>query len=73
MDNNHEIGASHSFAEEERSAFAEHINQCLRGDPLLARHLPLDIESEEIFEKAGDGLLLCKLINLAVPDTIGTD
>jgi plastin-1 len=63
-------GASHTFSEEEKQAFSEHINFCLSPDPLLARHLPLNPDSMDLFEKCNDGLLLCKLINLAVSDAI---
>mmetsp|Transcript_1789 Transcript_1789/g.1800 ORF Transcript_1789/g.1800 Transcript_1789/m.1800 type:complete len:631 (-) Transcript_1789:462-2354(-) len=63
-------GASHMFSEEEKIAFSEHINNCLRNDPHAGRHLPLDPNSYQLFERAGDGLIFCKLINLAVPDTI---
>eukprot|EP01035_Chromulina_nebulosa_P021439 gene21439-27770_t len=51
-------------------AFSYHINQCLGYDQTLARHLPLNIESNDLFTKTGDGLILCKLINAAVGDTI---
>lgn len=60
----------HSYSEEEKIAFSEHINQCMRSDPLVARHLPLDSASDDLFNRTFDGLLFCKLINLAVPDTI---
>ena len=50
-------GATHMFSEEEKIAFSEHINQCLRGDPVVARHLPLDVNSYQLFERAGDGLI----------------
>jgi len=63
-------GASHMFSEEEKVAFSEHINHCLGETEYVARHLPLDVESYDLFEKAGDGLIFCALINLAVPDTI---
>lgn len=36
----------------------------------MNRHLPLDVESDDLFRKCSDGLLLCKLINLASMDTI---
>lgn len=65
-------GASHTFSEEEKHAFAMHINQCLTGDELMAKHLPLDIENDDLFTKGTDGILFCKLINCAVPDTIDT-
>lgn len=63
-------GAEHSFSEEEKVAFSEHINQCMRGHPLVARHLPLNSAADDLFTKTFDGLLFCNLINLAVPDTI---
>jgi len=63
-------GAEHTFSEEEKVAFSEHINQCMRGDPLVARHLPLNSADDDLFSRTFDGLLFCKLINLAVPDTI---
>lgn len=63
-------GASHSFSEEEKEAFSEHINHCLSGDPDLARLLPLDSSSMDLFDKSSDGLLMCKLINLAQYDAI---
>lgn len=63
-------GASHTFSEEEKSAFSQHINFCLAHDALLQRHLPLDPDSMDLFEKTSDGLILCKLINLASADAI---
>ena len=60
----------HTFAAEEKMAFTEHINQCLDFDPLLHRHLPMDPNSNDLFTKTSDGLILCKLINLAANDTI---
>mmetsp|Transcript_15071 Transcript_15071/g.25123 ORF Transcript_15071/g.25123 Transcript_15071/m.25123 type:complete len:586 (-) Transcript_15071:608-2365(-) len=63
-------GASHSFSDEEKEAFSEHINTCLGEDPILARHLPLDVTSMDLFEKSSDGLILCQLINLAQRDAI---
>lgn len=63
-------GASHTFSEEEKQAFSEHINNCLRGDPVLARHLPLNPDTMDLFDKSHDGLIMCKLINLASADAI---
>jgi hypothetical protein len=37
----------------------------------LVQHLlPLDPNSRDLFEKSSDGLILCKLINVAVVDSI---
>lgn len=55
---------------EEKIAFSLHINHSLAADPVVRRHLPLDIDSTDLFERSHDGLILCKLINLANPDTI---
>ena len=63
-------GASHSFSEEEKEAFSEHINHCLSEDPHLQSLLPLDSSTMDLFEKSNDGLIMCKLINLAQRDAI---
>lgn len=63
--------ATHSFSDEEKISFVEHINYVLKNDPDV-KHLgfPLDPEGMDIFNAVGDGILLCKLINSAVPGTI---
>jgi len=63
-------GASHSFSDEEKESFVEHLNAVLGDDPQLKGHLPLNPDDNSLFTACGDGILLCKLINNAVPDTI---
>jgi hypothetical protein len=64
-------GGQHSFSEEETQAFSEHINFCLAHDNTLkGRLLPLTPDSMDLFTKCNDGLMLCKLINLACHDAI---
>lgn len=62
----------HSYAEEEKVAFTEHINHCLGGDEYLAGAgaVPMNPSSMDLFANVADGILLCKLINAAVPDTV---
>jgi len=60
----------HSFAQEEMSAFAQHINQTLGNDPDLDYLLPIDPSGLDLCNKVGDGVLLAKFINVAVRDTI---
>jgi len=60
----------HTFSIEEKMAFSEHINLCMRDSSLVRRHLPLDVDSNDLFVKTSDGLILCKLINLTAMDTI---
>ncbi|CAM9771694.1 unnamed protein product, partial [Choristocarpus tenellus] len=64
--------AYHSYSDDERMAFTEHINNCLIADKIVASKLPMDPLSEALFSECSDGLLLCKLVNLAEFDTIDT-
>ncbi|KAL6078214.1 Plastin-3 [Balamuthia mandrillaris] len=61
---------THSYSEEEKEAFTEYINMALGKDADLRRILPLNAQDESLFAGVHDGLLLCKLINDAIPDTI---
>jgi plastin-1 len=60
--------ATHTYSTEETEAYCDHVNDVLEGDPILARLLPLT--PDDIFAKCADGLVLCKLVNDAVPETI---
>ncbi|KAL2245260.1 fimbrin-1 [Sesamum indicum] len=60
----------HTISEPEKSAYVAHINSYLRDDPFLKQFLPIDPASNALFDLAKDGVLLCKLINVAVPGTI---
>ncbi|CAM8944694.1 unnamed protein product [Rhodiola kirilowii] len=60
----------HSISESEKTSYVAHINGYLGKDPFLKKYLPIDPGSNDIFELAKDGVLLCKLINVAVPGTI---
>jgi plastin-1 len=63
-------GAKHSYSDAEKVAFTEHINRVLKDDERLRDRLPLDSQSDALFTAVSDGILLCKLINKAVPDTV---
>ncbi|KAG7282716.1 hypothetical protein CRUP_017642 [Coryphaenoides rupestris] len=63
-------GTQHSFSEEERFAFVNWINSALENDPDCKHLLPMDPNTDALFQKMGDGVLLCKMVNLSVPDTI---
>merc|ERR1719187_3014938 len=51
-------------------AFADWINDSLAKDEHVKHKLPLKLEGNDMYEKLDDGILLCKMINLAAPDTI---
>ncbi|KDN38930.1 putative SAC6-actin filament bundling protein, fimbrin [Tilletiaria anomala UBC 951] len=60
----------HTINEDERSEFTRHINSNLSGDPTIGNRLPIPMDTFQLFDECRDGLILCKLINDAVPDTI---
>ncbi|XWS09729.1 hypothetical protein CRYUN_Cryun39dG0014300 [Craigia yunnanensis] len=60
----------HTISESEKTSYVTHINIYLGDDPFLKRFLPLDPATNDLFNLAKDGVLLCKLINVAVPGTI---
>ncbi|XP_013862210.1 plastin-3 [Austrofundulus limnaeus] len=63
-------GTQHSYSEEERYAFVNWINTALEIDPDCQNVLPMDPNTDALFSALGDGIVLCKMINLSVPDTI---
>lgn len=65
-------GTTHSINDEERTEFTRHINSVLSGDDLVGSRLPFDVDTFQIFDECRDGLVLSKLINDSVPDTIDT-
>jgi len=65
-----EMGAKHTVLNEEQAAFADWINTNLEKDTDVAHKLKLNETGSDMYEKIDDGMLLCKMINLAAPDTI---
>ncbi|KAI9805260.1 MAG: fimbrin [Piccolia ochrophora] len=61
---------SHTINEDERTEFTRHINAVLSGDPDIGNRLPFPTDTFEMFDECKDGLVLAKLINDSVPDTI---
>ncbi|KAH1129758.1 hypothetical protein J1N35_001136 [Gossypium stocksii] len=60
----------HTISESEKASYVAHINNYLAQDGFLNKYLPIDPSSNDLFEIVKDGILLCKLINVAVPGTI---
>lgn len=50
--------------------FTWHVHALLVGDPGIGHRLPFPTDTFEIFDDSKDGLVLAKLINDSVPDTI---
>ncbi|CDY61874.1 BnaCnng38580D [Brassica napus] len=60
----------HAINESEKASYVSHVNSYLRDDPFLKSYLPIHPATNAFFDLVKDGVLLCKLINLAVPGTI---
>ncbi|CCE61250.1 hypothetical protein TPHA_0A01670 [Tetrapisispora phaffii CBS 4417] len=65
-------GTTHTINEEERREFTKHINSVLAGDADVGHMLPFPEDTFQLFDECRDGLVLSKLINDSVPDTIDT-
>ncbi|KAK2732517.1 Fimbrin, actin-bundling protein [Onygenales sp. PD_40] len=61
---------THTINEDERTEFTRHINAVLAGDVDIGHLLPFPTDTFEMFDECKDGLVLAKLINDSVPDTI---
>lgn len=61
---------THTINEDERTEFTRHINAVLAGDADIGSKLPFPTDTFEMFDECRDGLVLAKLINDSVPDTI---
>ncbi|KGQ02978.1 Fimbrin [Beauveria bassiana D1-5] len=61
---------THTINEDERTEFTRHINAVLAGDADIGSRLPFPTDTFEMFDDCKDGLVLAKLINDSVPDTI---
>ncbi|XP_072964623.1 fimbrin-2-like [Typha angustifolia] len=60
----------HTISESEKASYVSHINNYLGEDGFLKKYLPIDPMTNDLFEISKNGVLLCKLINVAVPGTI---
>ncbi|XP_075429246.1 LOW QUALITY PROTEIN: plastin-3 [Ascaphus truei] len=63
-------GTQHSYSEEEKYAFVNWINKALENDPDCKHVIPMNPNTNDLFKAVGDGIVLCKMINLSVADTI---
>ncbi|KAI9366110.1 calponin homology domain-containing protein [Zopfochytrium polystomum] len=66
----HSENVTHTINEDEKQSFVEHINQVLGGDKDISYRFPIDMYAMQIFTECKDGLILAKLINDSVPNTI---
>jgi len=62
--------STHTYSLEEREAFADWINGRLKDDPDCQDFLPIGTSDESLFAAVGNGILLCKMINLSQQEAI---
>eukprot|EP01137_Pigoraptor_chileana_P015365 Opistho-2@71190 len=65
-------GTTHSFSEDEKVAFVDWINDVLGPDEDLKgfKLVPVSEDGDALFKAVNNGILMCKLINSAVSDTV---
>jgi hypothetical protein len=63
-------GGVKTYSPEEVSAFANHLNYTLGSDPQLDYLMPIDPDTDDLFYKVKDGVMLAKFINMIEKDTI---
>ncbi|KAM4609029.1 plastin-2 [Polymixia lowei] len=63
-------GTQHSYSEEEKVAFVNWVNKALEKDLDCKHVIPMSSSNNDLFTAVGDGIILCKMINLSVADTI---
>ena len=59
-----------TFSEEERAAYVKLINETLADDEICKKYLPINPDSNDIFDRLKNGVILCKLINKIQENTI---
>lgn len=66
------VHGTHTYSEDEKVAFSEHFNNCFGEDEYCTSNalVPIEPSSDGLFSSIGDGVILCKLVNLAAADTI---
>lgn len=65
-------GSYSTFSEEEKIAYTKVINSVLAKDPDCAKLIPIHYDNMDLFPTLKNGIILCKLVNAAVPGTIDT-
>ena len=61
---------SNPYNVNEKECYCKIINKLLENEEELKTKLPMNPESNEIFKKIKDGVILAKLVNIAAPGTV---
>ena len=61
------------YSDKEKNRYAKMINKILADDPDCGSRIPIDPESDDLYDKIRDGVIIAKLVNKCEPDTINMD
>ena len=61
------------YSDKEKNRYAKMINKILKDDPDCGSRIPIDPESDDLYDKIQDGVILAKLVNKCEPDTVNMD
>jgi len=62
--------SKHTVSNFEQRAYVQWLNELFETDKDVSHLLPIKQEGNDLYEKIGDGIMLCKLVNWVTPDTI---
>lgn len=62
--------SKHTVSTFEQRAYAQWLNELFESDQDVSQHMPFKNDGSDLYEKIGDGIILCKLVNWVCPDTI---
>ena len=61
------------YTETEKNRYAQMINKILAEDPDCGSRIPIDPETDDLYDKIQDGVIIAKLVNKAESDTINEE
>ena len=61
------------YSDSEKNRYAKMINKILADDPDCGSRIPIDPETDDLYDKIQDGVIIAKLVNKCEPDTVNMD
>ena len=61
------------FFDTEKNRYAQMINKILAEDPDCGSRIPIDPESDDLYDKIQDGVIIAKLVSKCEPDVINME
>ena len=61
------------YKDSEKNRYAQMINKILADDPDCGSRIPIDPETDDLYDKIQDGVIIAKLVNKCEPNTINEE